>query len=124
MQKGNSRKIQKLTVGRTDEVALVVEKIIDSEAGEVIMNIPRFSRLADSLANFHLIAREAKLLRKKIVIESVDDKIIELAGLAGLESLNPFLTRSRKQFYDIVSATQDKEEKKTPAFPKNNLWKP
>lgn len=103
-------KIQKITVNKSDEVALVVEKLIDSDAKELVLNIPRFSKLSDSLANFHLIKRESKLLDKKIIIESVDDKVIELAGLAGLESLNPILSRSRRQFYDIVSAKRTREE--------------
>jgi hypothetical protein len=109
-------KIQKITVSKSDEVALVVEKIIDSEAKEIVLNIPRFSKLSDSLANFHLIKREAKLLDKKIIVESIDDKIIEFADLVGLESLNPILSRSsRRQFSDIVSSksAKGKEAKET-----------
>lgn len=103
-------KIQKIVINKSDEVALVVEKLIDSEADELVLSIPRFSKLSDSLANFHLIKREAKLLGKKIAIESVDDKVIELAGLAELESLNPILSRSRRQFNDIVSAKRSRED--------------
>lgn len=102
--------IKKILVNKSDEVALVVEKIIDADAKEVILNIPRFSKLADSLANFHLIKRESKLLNKKVIIESVDDKVIELAGLSGLESLNPVFLRSRRQFSDIVSSRSEKSE--------------
>lgn len=108
--KPNIHRIKKIAVGKSDEVALVVEKIIDSDAKEVVLSIPRFSKLADSLSNFHLISREAKLLRKKILIESVDDKVIELANLSGLESLNPILSRSRRQFYDIVSSKKTRED--------------
>ncbi len=88
----------------------MVEKIIDADAKEVVLNIPRFSKLADSLANFHLIKREAALLRKKLIIESVDDKVIELAGVAGLDSWNPILSRTKRQFTDIVSSRQSKVE--------------
>lgn len=102
--------IKKIVVNKNDEVALIVEKVIDAAAKEIVLNIPRFSKLADSLANFHLIKRESKLLEKKIIIESVDDKAIELANLAGLESLNPVLARSRRQFSDIVSGRLSKEE--------------
>ncbi len=108
--KPSIHKIKKISVGKSDEVALVVEKIIDSDAKEVVLSIPRFSKLADSLSNFHLISREAKLLRKKILIESVDDKVIELSNLSGLESLNPILSRSRRQFYDIVSSKKTRED--------------
>ncbi|MEK7640947.1 MAG: hypothetical protein AAB389_03045 [Patescibacteria group bacterium] len=107
--KPNVHRIKKIAINKSDEVAFVVEKLIDSEAQEIVLNIPRFSKLADSLSNFHLIAREAKLLGKKIVVESVDDKVIELANLSGLESLNPILSRSRRQFYDIVSSKKTRE---------------
>lgn len=96
------KKIQKITISKNDEPALVVERLIDSDANEIVLSIPRFSKLAESLANFHLIKREADFLHKKIIIESVDDKIIELAGLAKLEALNPFFIKSRRQFSDIV----------------------
>ncbi len=102
-------------------MALVVEKIIDSDAKEIVLSIPRFSRLAESLANFHLISRESKLLRKKIIIESVDDKVVELANLAGIESLNPILSRSRRQFYDIVSARQSREDAAEEVMEKKRL---
>ncbi len=114
-------KIQKIVVSKSDEVALVVEKIIDSDAKELVLNIPRFSRLSDSLANFHLIKRETKLLDKKIIVESVDDKVIELSGLAGLESLNPILSRSRRQFYDIVSSKRSREEAEEAHIKKKKL---
>jgi hypothetical protein len=94
-------KIKKIIVNKSDEAAEVVEKIMDAEAEEIILNVPRFSKLAESLANFHLIKRESEFLNKKIIIESVDDKAIELAGLAKLESLNPFFTKSQR-ISDIV----------------------
>lgn len=119
--KPNIHRIKKIPVGKSDEVALVVEKLIDSDAKEIILSIPRFSRLADSLSNFHLISRESKLLKKKIVIESVDDKVIELASLSGLESLNPILSRSRRQFYDIVSSKKSREDDEEADIKKKKL---
>lgn len=110
MPKVPINRIQKIVISKSDEVALVVEKLIDSDARELLLSVPRFSRLADSLANFHLLKREAQLLNKKVIVESVDDKVIELSGLAGLESLNPILSKSRRQFSDIVSSRQTKEE--------------
>lgn len=114
-------RIKKIAIGKSDEVALVVEKLIDSDAKEIVLTIPRFSKLSDSLSNFHLIARESKLLKKKIVIESVDDKVIELASLSGLESLNPILSRSRRQFYDIVSSKKTREDDEETDIKKKKL---
>lgn len=95
-------KIERITVSKRDEAAVVVEKIINSSVDEIVLGVPRFSKLVDSLANFHLIKREADLLKKKVIVESVDDKAIELAGLAKLESINPFFVKSRRQMSDIV----------------------
>ncbi len=114
-------KIKKISVNKSDEVALVVEKIIDADAKEVILSIPRFSKLAESLANFHLIKREASLLKKKIIVESVDDKVIDLAGVSGLDSWNPILSRTKRQFSDIVSTRQTKADQDEDEILKNKL---
>lgn len=102
-------KIKKVVVNKSDEVASVVEKIIETDASELVLSIPRFSRLSESLANFHLIKRESQFLNKKIVVESVDDRAVELANVAGLEAFNPILARPRRKFTDIVSAKHTKE---------------
>lgn len=96
--------MKKINVEKNDEISLVVEKIIDAEAGEILLIIPRFSHLAESVSNFHLLKREADVLNKKILVESVDNRIIELSRLSGLEASNPFLVRNPKQFSDIVAS--------------------
>ena len=54
------------------------------------------------MSNFHLLKRESEALDKKLVIESVDDRVIELAGISGIDSINPFFTKSKRRFSDIV----------------------
>ncbi|MDP3999176.1 MAG: hypothetical protein Q8P76_01110 [bacterium] len=109
---------KKITVNKSDEAAIIVEKIIESDAKEVILSIPRFSHLAESLSNFHLLKREAETLGKKVLIESVDDRVVELAALSGLKAVNPFFTKSKKQFSDIVAprAKQKSEESQKAHF--------
>ena len=124
-------KAQRIIISKRDEAAMVVEKIINADAKEIVLSIPRFSKLVDSLANFHLIKRESDLLDKKVVIESVDDKAIELAGLAKLESVNPFFVKSRRQVSDItvqqrpqrISALPDLAEEKSRAPVKKSTMK-
>ncbi|MBU4348015.1 hypothetical protein KJ671_00720 [Patescibacteria group bacterium] len=94
--------MKKITLNKSDEVALIVEKIIDVDFKKVVLIIPRFSSLAESLSNFHLLKREADALDKEIFIESVDNRVIELAELAGIEALNPFFVKNKRQFSDIV----------------------
>jgi hypothetical protein len=95
--------VKKISVNKSDEIAIIVEKIIDTPDDEVVLSIPRFSHLGESLSNFHLLKREAEALEKKITIESVDDHVIELAEMSGLTAANPFFAKSKRQFSDIVA---------------------
>lgn len=101
--------MKKITVNKSDEVVVIVEKIIDTDDNEVVLSVPRFSHIGESLSNFHLLKREADALDKKITIESVDDQVIELAELSGITAVNPFFTKNRRQFSDIVMP--DKKQK-------------
>src|SRR3989344_6169261 len=93
----------KVNVNKSDEATLIAEKIIDVHAKEIILSVPRFAKLAESGANFRLLKREAEALGKKIVIESVDDKALELAKASGLECVNPFFSEVKPKFSDIVT---------------------
>ena len=110
---------KKITVTKNDEPAAVAEKIIDAAAETIILVIPKFSAFAGSLSNFKLIKREAGLLKKKIIIESVDETVVELAKKAGLEAVNPFFGKAtRKKFSDIVlTAKTAKGEQKSRPVP-------
>ena len=109
--------MKKININKSDEAALIVEKIIETDLDEVILIIPRFSQLGESLSNFHLLKREADAINKKILIESVDNRVIELAELAGIEAINPFFVKNKRQFSDIIpkkeksgSGKKNKEE--------------
>jgi len=94
--------MKKININKSDEAALIVEKIIETDSDEVILIIPRFSQLGESLSNFHLLKREADAMNKKILIESVDNRVIESAELAGIEAINPFFVKNKRQFSDII----------------------
>src|SRR3989338_6335029 len=95
--------IIRIHVDKNDEPVSVAEKIISAEAEEIFLNIPKFSKFAEFADNFHLIKREADALGKKLIIESVDDKVIEMSGMIGIDAVNPVFTRYRKQFSDIIA---------------------
>jgi hypothetical protein len=86
---------QKITVIKKEEIAEVVEKIIDAEGSELIIAIPRFAAMSESEANFRLMKREADTLGKHIIIESVDEQVGERAKKAGLEFKNPFFNNGQ-----------------------------
>lgn len=107
--------MKRITINKNDEPASVVEKIIDLPDEEIVLVIPRFARFTESLGNFHLVKREAEVLKKRIIIESVDDKAVELAAASGLDSLNPFFQSARRRMSDIVlpesSASRSRKDK-------------
>lgn len=95
--------MKKITVNKSDEVSVIVEKMIEAEDDEITLSVPRFSHIGESLSNFYLLKRESDALNKKVSIESVDDKVIELASMSGLLGTNPFFAKNRRQFSDIVA---------------------
>ncbi|PIR86649.1 MAG: hypothetical protein COU11_04010 [Candidatus Harrisonbacteria bacterium CG10_big_fil_rev_8_21_14_0_10_49_15] len=92
---------KKIIVNKNDEPTLIAEKLIDTEADTVIFSIPRFSRLGESSSNFKLIKREAEVLDKQVLIESVDEEVLTHAAAAGIEAINPFLEQRRQRVSDI-----------------------
>lgn len=96
--------VHKIIVSKSDEPTLIAEKILDTRAKDILLSVPRFSKLAESPSNFRLLRREAETLGKKIVVESIDEVVVELAKSSGLECVNPFFTESTRRFSDIVTA--------------------
>ena len=101
---------KKITVAKSDEATTIAEKIIDAPAKEIILSVPRFSKLAESGANFRLLKREAEALKKEIVVESVDDAVLDLARGNGLTARNPFFADSSRHFSDIVKGKPRRED--------------
>ncbi|MBU6142015.1 hypothetical protein KGO95_02775 [Patescibacteria group bacterium] len=98
--------MKKIFVNKSDEVSVIVEKMIEAEDREITLSVPRFSHIGGSLGNFYLLKREADAIGKKVFVESVDDKVIELAAMSGLTGTNPFFAKNTRQFSDIVAPTQ------------------
>lgn len=95
--------MNKIFVTKNEDIASVVEKTLDAKDDALMLVIPKASRLLGSLANFHLLKREADAVGKKILVESVDEQILALAKASGLEAVNPFLSGPRRPVSDIVS---------------------
>ncbi len=95
--------MNKIFVTKNEDIASVVEKVLETGDESIVLVIPKASRLLGSLANFHLVKREADSVGKKILIESVDEQILALAKASGLEAVNPFLSGPRRPVSDIVS---------------------
>ncbi len=106
--------MKKIFVNKSDEVSVIVEKMIEAEDREITLSVPRFSHIGGSLENFYLLKREADAIGKKVFVESVDDKVIELAAMSGLTGTNPFFSKNTRQFSDIVAPTQKNSKGSVP----------
>ena len=94
----------KIFIGKSEELSSIAEKIINTENVEAVLNVPRFSKLGESVMNFELLKREADAAGKKIIVESVDEHILALAESVGIASYNPFFrgVDQKKTFSDII----------------------
>ncbi len=109
--------MQKIFIDRKDTVAKIVGKILENEDKKITLVIPTGSVLKNSLSNFELLEREARVAGKSIFLESVDKDILEFAEKAGLEASHPLFKEDAKPrtLSDIVplggGPKEPKEEK-------------
>lgn len=110
---------KKIYVSKTDSLASIVGKIVKAKEENIVLYIPRGTAFASSRTNFILLKREVTAAGKNMAIESVDEDALELADIAGIKAVNPFMRRRQKAVSDIVVVTSsrsfspraDKEEK-------------
>lgn len=80
----------------------VAKECIDTSEGErAILNITKNSVLGESVRAFKELKKYAGDAGKELLIESVDDHILELASLAGIEAVNPVFRAKEKAISDI-----------------------
>ena len=87
----------RITVEKDEAVADLIERILEVHDREIILVIPKGSRLTDSPSNFRLIAREGGVLGKEISVESVDQEVLSHAKTAlALQPATPCSTTARR----------------------------
>jgi len=108
--------MKKISIGKNDELSLVAEKIINTDESDVVLSVPRFSKLVGSPINFELLKREADASGKTLIVESVDENILIFAQQVGLEAYNPFFqsTKKTRQMSDIISPSRQHNEEAVP----------
>ncbi len=112
-------KAKKIYVNKNDEAALVIERVIDAQSDLIVLSIPKFSRFAQSESNFHLLKKEIETLGKDIRIESVDDRVLELALTCEIPAENPFFSNPERQFSDIIPQRGAEGENSNTVFVKS-----
>ncbi|MEX2436651.1 MAG: hypothetical protein WD471_00630 [Candidatus Paceibacterota bacterium] len=80
----------------------VLEKIEESKASKIVLDISNDSPLRSSPDNFHILKSRASKLDKKLLIESTDPFIEEMANLAGIDSINPIFGKKESLVSDII----------------------
>lgn len=88
--------MRKIFVNKDEGVAEIVEKIVAEPDNNVALSIPRGSKLASSVSNFHLIKRETETAGKNVFIESVDDTVLALAKASRIEAIHPFFEAEKR----------------------------
>ena len=103
---------KKIYANKSDSCAVIVHKVISVEVDEIILYLPKNSVIAENPKNFKLLKREATTVRKKVIIESVDNSILKMASASGLEIIDGLFGRSRsskRALMDIVPAKAKSE---------------
>ena len=94
--------MHKIYIDKSDSAASVIDRILATQEDEVVLYIPRFTKLASS-SNFKLLKREVNSSGKSIEIESVDEEVLDLARSVGIEAANPFFRKNKRAMSDILS---------------------
>jgi hypothetical protein len=69
-----------------EELTVVIDKIMNTQAGRVYLLIPEKSRVAEHLLNFRLLKREADTLGKEIIVVSESPRVQSLAVKSSLKA--------------------------------------
>ncbi|MCL4404351.1 baseplate J/gp47 family protein [Patescibacteria group bacterium] len=92
----------KIFLDKGDTLQVAVEKVAEAKAGGIVLNIPRDSVLGSSVHNFQILKRESETAGRDLSIESVDERILELAALAKIPARNPIFKSKERTVTDIV----------------------
>lgn len=98
--------MKKIYIDKNDTASAVVEKVVEAEDKDIILYIPRFTKLVSSVNNFRVLKREFDSIEKNIEIESVDDDVLDMAKTVGLTAGNPFFRKNRRSVSDIVMPSE------------------
>ncbi len=124
---------QKIFFKPDDGLDIVIQRLKKSKAHRVELHIPEDSILKSSLDNFYAIKRESNLVKKEVVVESIDPHIEELASLAKLSTMNPIFGKNERLISDIIpkshkhvlrTETAAQTEEESPLFTKEIPRKP
>lgn len=93
---------KKIFLDKADGLKKVLAEIADVEAERVVLNIPRDSALAASVHNFQILRKECETTGRELSVESVDERVLELAAIAKIPAKDPVFKRRDRTVTDII----------------------
>ncbi len=93
---------KKIFLDRTDTLQVAVDKVLAAKAERVVLNVPRQSVLGESVHNFQILKRESETAGKELTIESIDEHVLELSGVAKIAAKNPIFKTKERTVMDII----------------------
>lgn len=100
--------MQKIFIDKNDTAADVLKYLKASSEGLIMLVIPTESKFK-TLASFRSLKKRSSELKKNVIVESVDEKVLSLATSAKLEAIHPFLSNFKNNsMADIVLAPKVK----------------
>jgi len=119
-------KERKIFFEKNDSLKEIEKDLRNAKEEKIIINIPRNSPMGRGIENFHRLIEVAEEEEKEILIESIDEHILELAGLAGIKAVNPVFRVRERAVSDIIpkpkktkSASMRVEERQKEVIPQN-----
>src|SRR3989344_1058110 len=101
---------QKIFLDQQVDITTIAKHLSRVPEKEIIFNFPRGARFASSLDNFRALKKRADSLGKKVLIESIDERALEMASSTGFDTLNPIFQTDPKTVRDIIPKTTSKPE--------------
>ncbi len=109
--------MKKIFVDREEGIAELVERIISDEDTDLVLVIPKNSVLGESVGNFRILKREADGASKNLLIETVDNAVLALAGKASIEGYHPLFREGRSRSLSDIRPHGEPAEEAPVAHP-------
>ena len=109
--------MKKIFVDRDEGIAQLVERVISDEDGDLVLVIPKNSALGESVSNFRILKREADAAGKNVLIETVDNAVLALAGKASIEGYHPLFREGRSRSLSDIRPHGEPAEEPPVAHP-------
>ena len=85
MRYNENMTVETISIRAKDELTSIVERVIKTQAEEVILDLPKTSNFGRSLLNFQLLKREADSVGKRVVIDCDSKDVQGMAADVGFE---------------------------------------